>query len=124
MNSFILIILMNSINNYLLLEILNYLTIDDILKLLTVDKCKHQLFNDDNLWKLLLDKYLTELNIQDINIYKIFKKQTYKETLFLVKELNKLKKINGLEDKSILEIYNLIELRLEYKQIGQIPPEI
>src|SRR3970040_2280397 len=115
---------MNEINNYLLLNILKYLTIDDISNLILVDKYKNQLLKDDNIWKILLDKYKIELHIEDIDMYKIIKKSTYRETLFLVKDLNQLTKINGLKNKTIIEIYNLQILWLSYKEIKEIPPQI
>ena len=96
---------MNEINNYLLLNILKYLTIDDISNLILADKYKNRLLKEDNIWKILLDKYKIELHIEDIDMYKIVKKSTYRETLFLVKDLNQLKKIDRLKDKTIVEIY-------------------
>src|SRR3989304_1100792 len=57
-------------------------------------------------------------------MYKIVKKSTYRETLFLVKDLNELKKIDRLKDKTIVEIYNLQTLYLNDNEIKEIPPEI
>src|SRR3989304_1656339 len=115
---------MNEINNYLLLNILKYLTIDDISNLILVDKYKNRLLKEDNIWKILLDKYKIELHIEDIDMYKIVKKSTYRETLFLVKDLNQLKKINRLKNKTIIEIYNLQELYLNNNKIKEIPSQI
>src|SRR3972149_4422120 len=141
--------LMNSINDYLLLEISKFLTINDIFELLLIDKYRYQLLNNDNIWKILLNKLLIESKEEGFDAYKIFGKSTYKETFWFVKDMNALKKINryktfieiwNLRDfhlgynpnvsinknvlKQIFSLTNLHKLSLGYKQIISIPPQI
>ena len=100
----------------ILFHICEYVDLNDVINIKLISKQFDEILNDDFLWKTY---YVREYNIKHMELNKMKNKDAYKKC----HDINVLKcKLNI--NKSIIDMMNLQEIQLIYKQIKEIPHEI